>query len=562
MKRIENPLKSKNIYSIIIIVLAIIYFSPYFSKGKSAYLPLHDNLYQLNMQGIFDGKMSAKLFPLEGLEEFTLPDTNPIFHIAHLKLDKLFFSFNYFWGFVFNEIFYRILAFLGMFYLLSKYFVKTSLSRFQIGMLSLAFVTLPFWPQGNLSIAGIPLLILAFINLYHKQNVLISYLTFLLFPAYSNLFLSGVFLIFIIFICLVYLAFRKETNIYLIIAFFSFGLGYVITHFPVFLNEFIYKIPTNRSDQFLIGRDLWGSIKTMIFHFFYSHKLAPSLHVAVIFPSCFIITALASSKKDWKNLKRYLSLWAALILLSILFGLFYWNPITKLYNSSQFGLRLDRLYALNPVLWFLLWSLLLAWIANKFKMKLIKPLIFILIVLQLGINFYAYTFKAYSTNPSFQEFMAEQQFTEIRRTLGETDNNFRVGCIGFYPAVANFNGFKTVDSFSAYYPLEYKIKFRKIIQTELNQNEELSEYFENKGSALFLFDDKIGKKYIDQEYIQGNVHSIQCDLNINELQKFGVKYLFSVVQIENADQKDLVEVYRSIDPGSYYHFYVYKLPSI
>ena len=112
MKNFKVLLRSKKLQILFLIFLSILYFSPYFIKGKSVYLPLHDNLYQLNMQGIFDGKMSAEFFPSEGLEEFTLPETNPIFHVAHLKLDKLFFSLDYFWGFVFNEIFYRILAFL------------------------------------------------------------------------------------------------------------------------------------------------------------------------------------------------------------------------------------------------------------------------------------------------------------------------------------------------------------------------------------------------------------------------------------------------------------------
>jgi len=559
MKNFKVLFRSKKLQILILVILSIIYFSPYFFKGKSAYLPLHDNLYQLNMQGIFDGKMNAEFFPAEGSEEFTLPNTNPIFHIAHLKLDKLLFKIDYFWGFVFNEIFYRILAFFGMYFLLLKYIIKNKLSKMQIGLISFTFITLPFWPQGNLSIVGIPLLILAFLNLYYKRKILISYLTFLFFPFYSNLFLSGIFIITIMFFLLIYIAVKKKMNIFLPAAFISFGLCYVITHFPVFLNELIYQIPTNRSDQLLHGNNFWGSIKMMIFHFFYSYKLAPSLHVPIIFPSSFIITLFIIIKKDRKNLRSIYLYWFALFLLPVLYGLFYWNPVLKLYNDFSMGFRYDRLYALNPVIWFLLWSSLLGWLMVKQKSKIFEIIFIILIFFQLSINFYSYTYKAYSEKPTFKEFMSEKQFSEIRKILPENDNDFRVGCIGFYPAVANFNGFKTVDSFSAYYPLEFKNRFQKIIQNELDQNKELAKYFENKGSTLFLFDDRIEYNYRDQVLLKNTISSIHCDLNLLELKKIGVKYLFSTVEIENAKNRNLEFIYNS-EESDHYRMFVYRIP--
>lgn len=557
--KFKNLLKSRDLPIPLLLTLSLLYFSPYFIKGKSVYIPVHDNLNQLNMQGIFDGKMKAQFFPTENLVEFTLPETNPIFHLAHLKLDKLFFSFDYFWGFVYNEIFYRILAFLGMFFLLKKYLLKNRLSRFLSGLLSFAFITLPHWPQGNLSIAGIPLLIYAFLNLYYKKYVLISYLIFLLFPFYSNLFLSGMFLILILFFGLIYIAFKRKMNLFLLAAFISFLLCYVISHYPVFLNELIYQIPTNRTDQFLTGFDLWHSIKVMGYNFFLSYKLAPSLHAAIILPSSLIITFIIILKKDRKSLKSIFPLWLALFLLPILYGLFYWNPILNVYNNSQLGFRFDRLYVLNPVLWFLLWSIVLGWFHQKFQNKFSKIILIVLLGLQIALNFYFYTFRTYSEKPTFHEFMAETQFTEIRKNLRETDNDFRIGCIGFYPAVANFNGFKTVDSFSAYYPLDYKNSFRKIIDNELTQNEGLKDYFENKGSALFLFDDEIGTHYTDQKYLKQNNESITCDLNLPELKKFGVKYLFSTAEVGNAKQINLQMIDYQKSEQSSYDIFVYEI---
>ena len=106
------------------LILFLLYFSPYLIKGKNSYIVIHDNLNQLNMQGIFDGKMSAQFFTNENVNEYTLPGAEPIFHLVHIKLDKLFFKFGYFRGFLFNEFFYRLLGFLGLFFLLKIYLLK------------------------------------------------------------------------------------------------------------------------------------------------------------------------------------------------------------------------------------------------------------------------------------------------------------------------------------------------------------------------------------------------------------------------------------------------------
>jgi len=183
----------------------------------------------------------------------------------------------------------------------------------------------------------------------------------------------------------------------------------------------------------------------------------------------------------------------------------------------------------------------------------------ILLLAQIIINFSSSTLKTYREYPTFKEFMSEQQFVEIKLQLDDCNAEDRIGCIGFFPAVANFNGFKTVGSFSAYYPIEFKEKFYKVIKDELESSEMLSDYFTNHGSALFLFDDAIGKNYYDQEYIQKNIPEISCRLNIAELRKFDVKYLFSTSKINNTDEIGIKLQLVSDTPKYYYKLYIYQL---
>ncbi len=550
--------KSKLFPLLLTLILFFLYFSPYLIKGQNSYVLIHDNLNQLNMHGIFNGKMNAQFFPNENVEEYTLPGTETIFHLVHLKLDKLFFKFGYFRGFVFNEFFYRLLGFLGLFFLLKIYLLKKKLPDLFLVLFSFAFISLPFWPQGNLSIAGIPLLILAFFNLFFKRNFIISFFIIIIYAFYSNIFFAGFFLGFIILCFFIYLLFKKKLNIYLLIGGIVLFLCYIPTHFPVFLNEFFYGIPTNRSSQSLEGFAFIDSIKVMIFHFIGSHKLSHSFHIYLIFPFSLLTTIFILKRKDKKWMKRILPFWAILISSSVFYGLFYFQPLLNIYNKTGLGFRFDRIYVFNPILWYTLFGLSLFYIFIFFRNKrLAHFLILLLIISQIGINSSRSTLKAYNEYPTFKEFMSEKQFKEIERELDGNIEEFRIGCIGFFPSVANYNGFKTIGSFSAYYPVELKENFYKIIKPELEQNLYLKDYYQNKGSALFLFDDRIEKHYYDQEYIQQNIPEINCDLNIEELKIFDVKYLFSTVRIRNASEIGLDEITTSKNPEYYYRLYVY-----
>jgi Protein of unknown function (DUF6044) len=548
-----NFLSSYKFLIILTFILFFIYFSPYLILGKNAYVLIHDNLNQMNMLGIFDGKMKAEIFPENVDEHFTLPGTEAIFHLAHPKLDKLFYRWDYFWGFVFNEFFYRLIALIGIFILLKRFLFKTKQLALVSLLLSFSFISLPFWPPGNLSVAGLPLFMYAFVNLKNKSKIWLSYLFIILYSFYSNFFFIGVFNSFILLIYVIYLIVKKKINLQIIIGLLLYLFSSIISHYPLFLNEFFYGISTNRAAQEIEGCSLISSIKMMIYDFLWSHKLSHSLHTAVILPSSLIISYLIWKKKDRPIIKLIFPIWIGLIIVPILYGLFYWQPMMNLYNSLNLGFRFDRLYVFVPIIWFSLWSILLLWVTKNYKFG--KQITFLLILSQLCINFYFYTFRAYTQHPTFNEFTSSGQFANITKVIG---NNSRVGCIGFFPAVANYNGLKTVGSFSSYYPQDFKDQFRKIIAPELQNNEELKQYFENKGSALFLFDDEIGTSYKDQEKIR-LINTIECDLNLNELKKLNVKYLLSTVRISNSDIIQLKEMLYQNSEEDYYRIFIYEI---
>ena len=131
--------------------------------------------------------------------------------------------------------------------------------------------------------------------------------------------------------------------------------------------------------------------------------------------------------------------------------------------------------------------------------------------------------------------------------------------MGFQPAVANFNGFKTLGAYCPIYPLHLKQEFLEILEGEMNKSLRLKIYMNKWGSQLYLFDDQIFIEMLDQKYLRSNFKTITCDLNTAKLKELGVDYLFCTAKVINASNKGLKEVYREKNPFNYYRFFIYAI---
>ena len=202
---------------------------------------------------------------------------------------------------------------------------------------------------------------------------------------------------------------------------------------------------------------------------------------------------------------------------ALLVGLSYYASFVELIGSVG-GFSWNRLYWLNPMMWYALFSIMaielysvysinvkflysiilvsfllgikyftvvdnnfliilflllstLFFISQKFHRfrKNNRLIIFTLLLSQILLNTYVYTFNGFFGEPSFEDFFSEKQFNDITETLDLDKNNVRIGCIGFYPSVANYNGFKTLGAYENIYPLRFKNTFYNIIKNELKK---------------------------------------------------------------------------------------------
>src|SRR5690606_34074610 len=139
--------------------------------------------------------------------------------------------------------------------------------------------------------------------------------------------------------------------------------------------------------------------------------------------------------------------------------------------------------------------------------------------------------------PTFREFYAERQFAAIRDRIGLHQDAYRVASIGLHPAIAQYNGFYTLDTYNNFYPLSYKHQFRQIIAKELDKNSKLKQYFDTWGGRCYIFVAELGKRY---DFRKDSVKKIQqLELNTTVFKQMGGKYFFSSLPIVNAEENQL-----------------------
>ena len=86
--------------------------------------------------------------------------------------------------------------------------------------------------------------------------------------------------------------------------------------------------------------------------------------------------------------------------------------------------------------------------------------------------------------------------------------------------VSVFHNIKVIDGYHSIYPLQYKKKFRKIIEKELEKDPIYKKYYDNYGSRVYstLYSPK---------------DPFNIELNFKEAKKLGASFVISKYQINS-----------------------------
>jgi hypothetical protein len=144
----------------------------------------------------------------------------------------------------------------------------------------------------------------------------------------------------------------------------------------------------------------------------------------------------------------------------------------------------------------------------------------------------------------------------IQAKTGQLPPAYRVACLGLPPAVAQLNGFYTLDSYQTLYPLAYKHAFRPLIAGELAKSPELATYFDAWGNRCYLFSAEIGRNFLVGKQPVRTVQHWAFDAAA--FKRLGGRYVLSAVRLARPAESGLRLLGVFDDSGAYWRLHLYE----
>lgn len=583
------------------IVLLGWYLSPLFHT--TFYVPAFDNLdsiviyYKILAES---GKIFAPndaIIPnmMNGLPRSSYPgEFNVILWLYYFFEPKI--------AFIINEVTIHLVAFVSMFIFLKKYVVKPNryYGNIPVFIGALYFALIPYWSGAGLSIAILPLVTYSLLNIKNSNSTKWDWILIIFLPLYSSFIFLYMFYIIMAGAYLLWdILTHKTLNKPFFYALFLMGIMFLLSEYRLVQTMFSDSTFLSHRIEFEIffqSTLLDALTEGQVFFLIGHHQHLIDLQLPFIIPIIIIGMFLSlSTKKFSKN--ESMVIW---ILIIISFSIDIWSsllvhlytlPLLTIYTLIIFlltnysraiplllllqivfsmiilltscqcieriidylpilkMLNITRITFIQPFIWGILITLSLPIYIKRLKYGL--PFILVLAIAQITISFNA---NAYSTTykkgyASFSEYYAENIFNNIKETL-PLDNTHTVS-FGLVPAVALYNGLYTVDGYSTNYSLDYKHKFRKVINNYLDIAS-----FNTWGSKVYLLQVRGAPeiyKLLQGTVIQKTLFDTKalCDLNTD--------YLISAYNINLKDRQDLILRSSYKDESSLWDIYLYKV---
>ncbi|WP_419955779.1 DUF6044 family protein [Neobacillus niacini] len=531
--------KKEKRWIIFAVLILIIYLSPLFILQENAHIRVHDNL-DSNLAWY---KVLAKSGQMFGDVNAVIPQIingvpRNAFGTEYSIIVWLYALFPTMIAYGLSQALTRVVAFIGMYLLLKKHFLPGEKWVFlQVGV-SLAFALTPFWPSGMLSTLGMPLALWAFLNIRNGQGSKKDYLVLTLIPFYASIVLGFFFFLSAMGILWLTDILRgKGWNLRFLLSIAYMTCIFMLVEYRLVYSFLFSTEPNSRDEYFHAYLPLWRVVRLTVKNYVLGHTHVMTVHGLFILPAMFIAFYFVFSQKRWNQEKLYVFLFGLNFLLSLWYAFWFykgWLPLTKKFHFMD-TFNFARYHFLRPMVIYAGFALSLkiislqgrSW-ANTAKWFAILQ-IFLLCLFNDEI--------IYHKKPTVGEFYAEELFEEIKEHIGQEQRNYRVASIGIHPAVSQYNGFYTLDTYNNFYPLSYKHQFRKIIDAELAKNKTIRKYFDQWGGRCYIFTSQLGKKYMIKKDSKRKLKHLQ--LNTKVFKEMGGEYILSALPIANSEQNQL-----------------------
>lgn len=554
-------------------LLIFLYLLPYFLFGQNSIIYIGDTLDNtlvwlkvLGESGTLFAKLGTSIPQfMNGLPRDA---SRSEFNIVSI----LFYFFTPFTAYVINDIVIRLIAFLGMYLLLKNHvpinIPQTSKERIIIGV-SLCFAILPFLSIQGLSVPGQPLLLYCLLNIRRGIANVGDWLIISFFPFYSYFPVFGLFIIFAIFVLFIIdIIKERKINKAFLLAICLLTFLYMLCEYRlIYITFFDQNFVPHRNEYDPERFDLYKSLITSLSIFFKNDFHSYSLPTPFILTSIIIALIMAYKKKD-QHVKTLIFFVSLALIISFIAGFWRWEGIVALRKNIIFlkAFNITRFNNLGPIIYYIAFVLALSIIFNSGRKGwLIVSLILIFQILLLFANNLNYRQEIKKVTHlgtptpyiTFSEYYSNDLFNNIKEFIGKKPEEYRVLCIGFEPAVAQYNGFYTLDGYSNLYSLGYKHQFRKIIKREIEKNKDLQKIFDDWGCRCYVFVSEIGNNYNIRK--DEDIKIKNMELDYQQIASMGGRYILSSVEILNYKDNKLKLLKIFNDDKSVWRIYLYEL---
>lgn len=555
------------IYILFVLIMVI-------SKGDNIYIPVHDYLdshithYKVlhDSHQFFSGSDTVVDY-MGGIDRDFLPSELKMYCLPFVFLEPIS-------AMVLIYIARIILSVLGGVHLGNCVLKEKAVIYKNIVIIcSFIYGILPSAPVWNLCFAIYPFMFAQIYRIYKREAKLKDALILFLFAFFSELAHFGVFIcsyliVFIIFDWLIH----KRLNKLLITAIVALGSGYLVSEYRMFRVILFKQASTIRSEFTGSSSNLVDAINMIKDGFIESQYHCATAHKYIVLPLCilylgYLIYQYSKKRKLSSLIKNPFIIGIVWISLNtFLYGIESWSTFYTLIKNIPLigGISFANVIRLNSFLWYfeLTYILIKIYKANLKKLSYVICFLAVLAVFKydtvyntIKFNWDKVTLEANGDTDnklSYREFYSENLFNKIKKDI-KYEKEWSVA-YGMHPAVLSYNQIATLDGYHSWYTLNYKYKFREIIAPELNINERWSAYFDGWGGRAYIFSEKV--TYDPIRYLGVDKDDLNTDMEA--FKALNGKYIFSRVEISNAENLSLQLKGIYTDESSPYVIYVYS----
>ena len=534
MSYIDKLNRNKFLWWIIILLFLSAYYLPYLILKENAAIRVFDNLDGEVLYKILTARKGFwlnydALIPevMNGLPRFCIT--------SGLNFTTLMYGlFSPFWAYLANDFVMRCIGFIGIYFLMKRYVLQSNQRELESLLIASGYILISYFTIYGLTDLGQPLVLYAFLNILKQRQKKIDYAIIFLFPFFSSFVLSGFFVgVVLAAISIGYMWYQKRFQKTLFFTLIGYGLSCLIVEYNLIM-PILKGFHSHREEMFFTSQ---GSFVL----FFFSQLWETYIHPGQFFTLPIWGIAFISLFNDTHSRSKILkALGFFLLIYSIIIVIYY-------FNFSLKGFRFSRFYHLLPLCWFLLLGIMVRYVKRSNRL-------FVYSILSLQIIFlYTRHINYISGNklrdaihipasyhyPSYKSFYATSLFKNVSNYIGRDLSEYRILNIGILPAVAQYNGFYTLDSYQNNYPLDYKHRFRLVIKQELEKMKEQKNVFDDFGNWCYIFPAEVDPMLIiEGKYNKNNVLN-NLELNHEGLKKLGCDYVFSSAEIKNSMKSGL-----------------------